>query len=52
MEELNKEQIKKDDKGYWIAFKEYHKHDVWGRFLKWLNKINKRHKKFIKEAGR
>jgi len=33
------------DNGYWITFKEYHQHDVWGRFLEWLEKITKRRRK-------
>lgn len=35
---------KNKDEGVWISFKEYHQHDVWGRFLEWLGKINKRRK--------
>jgi len=33
-----------DDKSFYISFKEYHQHDVWGRFLEWLEKVTKRRK--------
>lgn len=35
---------------YWKAFKDYHGNDVYGRFLKWLEKINRRHKRFMKKV--
>ena len=37
---------------FYMSFKEYHQHDVWGRFLEWLEKLIKRKEKKNEQKNR
>ncbi len=42
---MNKKSIDCESPNYWVRWRAYHKDDMWGRFDKWLRKLNKKENK-------